>query len=97
MVRKAPIFETERPELRQKQMRNTNDVFDGFGSDNDAAAAEPPAYEVTQRQSGADIAEQLQKLADLRVTGLLSDGEFAAAKQKLLAASGSRRRTVQDD
>ena len=30
MVRKAPMFETERPELRQKHMRNMDDVVDGF-------------------------------------------------------------------
>ena len=34
MVRKAPMFETERPELRQKQMRNIHDVFDGFQLEN---------------------------------------------------------------
>ena len=30
MVRKAPMFETERPELRQEQMWNIDDVVDGF-------------------------------------------------------------------
>ena len=30
MVRKALMFETERPELRQEQMRNIDDVVDGF-------------------------------------------------------------------
>ena len=30
MVRKAPMFETESPELWQKQMWNIGDVVDGF-------------------------------------------------------------------
>ena len=30
MVRKALMFETERLELRQEQMRNIDDVVDGF-------------------------------------------------------------------
>ena len=30
MVRKATMFETERPEFRRKHMRNIDDVVDGF-------------------------------------------------------------------
>jgi hypothetical protein len=36
--------------------------------------------------AGDDITAQLQQLAQLHNAGVLSDAEFAAAKQKLLAA-----------
>ena len=41
-------------------------------------AAPPPA-------AGADLTAQLNQLAQLHASGVLSDEEFAAAKQKLLA------------
>ena len=34
--------------------------------------------------AGVDVATELQKLADLKAQGILSDEEFAAAKAKLL-------------
>jgi hypothetical protein len=43
------------------------------------AAAPPPAA-----PAGDDPIAQLQKLADMKAQGLLSDEEFAAAKAKLL-------------
>jgi len=42
--------------------------------------APPPAQE-----AGPSMADQLQQLADLHASGVLSDEEFAAAKAKLLA------------
>lgn len=36
--------------------------------------------------AGDDTVEQLQKLADLKAQGILSDEEFAAAKAKILGA-----------
>ena len=42
-----------------------------------APAAAPPA-------GGDDVMSQLQKLADMKAAGLLSDEEFASAKAKLL-------------
>jgi type II secretory pathway pseudopilin PulG len=39
-----------------------------------------------QPAGGGDTLGQLQKLADMRTAGLLTDDEFAAAKAKLLAA-----------
>ena len=44
--------------------------------------AEPPAA----AGSGDDITTQLQRLVELRQSGLLTDEEFAAAKAKLLAS-----------
>jgi predicted Zn-dependent peptidase len=44
-------------------------------------AAPAPAPEA----AGADLTAQLQQLAQLHNAGVLSDEEFAAAKQKLLA------------
>ena len=46
---------------------------------NTASAAAPAA--------GDDMVAQLQKLADLKAAGVLSEEEFAAAKAKVLAGS----------
>jgi hypothetical protein len=46
------------------------------------AYAPPPTAPAAPAPS---LMEQLQKLADLRTAGLITDEEFAAAKQKLLA------------
>jgi hypothetical protein len=43
-----------------------------------AQSAPPPA-------GGSDMMTKLQQLADMRTAGILTDEEFAAAKQKLLA------------
>jgi Short C-terminal domain len=47
-----------------------------------AAAAAPPAAPAA---AAPDMAAELQKLADLKASGVLTDEEFAAAKAKLLA------------
>jgi hypothetical protein len=46
----------------------------------------PPPPQVTAPQAPAqdDLAAQLKQLSDLHASGVLSDEEFAAAKQKLL-------------
>ena len=49
------------------------------------AAAAPPPAAVAAPAAGDDMMAQLQKLADLKAAGILSDEEFAAAKAKLLA------------
>jgi hypothetical protein len=49
-------------------------------------AQQPVQYAVpTEQAPGADLTAQLQQLAQLHNAGVLSDEEFAAAKQKLLA------------
>ncbi len=62
-----------------------------------AQQAQAQAYQQGQQQAQAqqaavapkpptkDVTAELQKLAELHNTGVLSDQEFAAAKQKLLA------------
>jgi len=60
-----------------------------------AAPAEPqvvyveapaaPAPAPAPQAAGSDLTSQLQQLAQLHTAGVLSDEEFAAAKQKLLA------------
>jgi hypothetical protein len=54
------------------------------------AAQQQKAFDSYVRQaagtSGADTASQLSKLADLKSQGVLSDAEFDAQKQKILAA-----------
>ena len=49
--------------------------------------APPPQYAAPAPQAPAqnDLTAKLQQLADLHAQGVLSDEEFAAAKQKLLA------------
>ena len=54
----------------------------------DAQAQQPPEqYAAPVEQApGVDLTAQLQQLAQLHNAGVLSDEEFAAAKQKLLAS-----------
>ncbi|HRO31488.1 SHOCT domain-containing protein [Citricoccus sp.] len=50
-----------------------------------AVPAPPPqAAPAAPAAGGADVLAQLQQLAELKQSGLLSDAEFAAAKAKLL-------------
>lgn len=42
-------------------------------------------YQQPQQAAGPDLTTQLQQLADLHASGVLSDEEFTAAKSKLLA------------
>ena len=44
----------------------------------------PPAPAPPPPAGGAELADQLSRLADLRSAGLLTDDEFAAAKARLL-------------
>lgn len=46
-------------------------------------AYEPPPAAPVAAESGG-LADELQRLADLKAQGILSDDEFAAAKAKLL-------------
>jgi hypothetical protein len=55
-----------------------------YAAPTDYYQAPPPAAPAPP--SGDDLTTQLQKLADLHGQGLLSDGEFAAAKARLLGA-----------
>jgi len=49
-----------------------------------AAAAPAPQPAVAAAPPADDTMAQLQKLADMKTAGLLTDSEFAAAKAKLL-------------
>jgi hypothetical protein len=51
-----------------------------------AAPAAAPAA-AAPAAAGDDMVAQLQKLADLKAAGVLSEEEFAAAKAKVLAGS----------
>ena len=46
--------------------------------------APEPAPALAAPAAGSDLTAQLQQLAQLHTAGVLSDDEFAAAKQKLL-------------
>ena len=50
-----------------------------------APQAPQPAPAATGPDAGSDMASQLQNLAELHDSGALSDDEFTAAKQKVLA------------
>jgi Short C-terminal domain len=50
-----------------------------------AAQAAPPAPPAAPAAGGSDTMAELQKLADMKTQGLLTDEEFAAMKAKLLA------------
>jgi 3-oxoacyl-ACP reductase-like protein len=50
------------------------------------AAQAPAPAAASAPAAGGGIADQLQQLADLKQSGVLSDEEFEAAKQKLLAS-----------
>ena len=52
-----------------------------------AAPAAAPAAPAAAPAAGDDMVAQLQKLADLKAAGVLSEEEFAAAKAKVLAGS----------
>ena len=51
------------------------------------AAAPAAAAPAAVPAAGDDMVAQLQKLADLKAAGVLSEEEFAAAKAKVLAGS----------
>lgn len=51
------------------------------------AAAAPAPAPAAAPAAGDDMVAQLQKLADLKAAGVLSEDEFAAAKAKVLAGS----------
>ncbi len=44
----------------------------------------PPAPAAAPAAGGGDLMAELQKLADMKAAGILSDDEFSAAKAKLL-------------
>jgi len=68
---------------RQQQRYMESEQADAYQQEQYAAqqapSAAPPA-------AGPDLTTELQRLADLKTQGLLSDEEFSAAKQKLLGA-----------
>jgi hypothetical protein len=49
-----------------------------------AEPAAPPPQAAAPAAPAADVTGELQKLADLKASGVLTDEEFAAAKAKLL-------------
>ncbi|MEZ5382221.1 MAG: SHOCT domain-containing protein [Microthrixaceae bacterium] len=49
------------------------------------APVQPTPAQPTPAPAGGGLMDELQKLADMKASGLLDDAEFAAAKAKLLA------------
>jgi hypothetical protein len=56
----------------------------GYDDGGDAGYAEPPAPETAYAPPPADPADELDHLAQLHASGVLTDEEFAAAKAKAL-------------
>ena len=56
------------------------------GAQDQDARLEQPQEQAPAPDAGGGIADQLKQLADLKQSGALSDEEFEAAKQKLLAS-----------
>jgi membrane protease subunit (stomatin/prohibitin family) len=50
-----------------------------------AAAAPPPPPAAAPAPAGDDLVSKIKQLSDLKDAGVLTDAEFAAAKQKLIA------------
>lgn len=74
-------------EMEQEQMKA--EIRAEMEAESAAAAPPPPpapaAAPAAAPAPAADPMAQLQKLADMKAQGLLTDEEFAAAKAKLLA------------
>ena len=51
-----------------------------------AATPGPPAQVVASAADGPSMAEQLQRLAELKADGILTDEEFATAKRRLIGS-----------
>jgi hypothetical protein len=64
---------------QQQQMADMQAQLDQMNAEKQAAATVPPPA-----SAGDDTMAKLQKLADMKSQGLLSDQEFAAMKGKLL-------------
>ena len=71
-----------RPRSRQQDQAYQQGVADAQAQQQ---AAPPPAPAPAGAAVGSDLTSQLQQLSQLHNAGVLSDAEFAPAKQKLLA------------
>jgi hypothetical protein len=72
---------------QQQDMAYQQGVADAQAQQQQAAPPPPAPAEPAPAPAAAapDLTAQLQQLAQLHTAGVLSDEEFAAAKQKLLA------------
>lgn len=68
----------------QVQMAEMQGQIDALTAQQAPAPPPPPAAAAAPAGGGDDVMAQLQKLADMKAAGLLSDEEFTAAKAKLL-------------
>jgi len=79
-------------QAQQQQMSQQQAYEQGAADQQQAYEQQMAQQQAYQQQSapppaaGADLTAQLQQLAELHASGVLSDEEFAAAKAKLLAS-----------
>ena len=80
--------------VMRHQQRKAQEQYEAqqYEAQQQAAMYAPPAPEpaapapAAAPAGGTDVVAELQKLADLKAQGILSDAEFEAAKAKLLGA-----------
>lgn len=70
----------------QASANQQQDAIDDAVAEQLAAQAPPPPPPAPAAPPADDLMGQLQKLADMKAQGLLSDEEFSAMKAKLIGA-----------
>ena len=81
LVTKNPKDEAEKEALRRENHERELESIKAI-----AAAAAKPAAPALGPQPATSVADELQKLAKLRDSGILTDGEFAVQKERLLSS-----------
>lgn len=70
-------------QMRKAQEQQEADAYEQQAAQQQYAAAEP-AQQAPASAAQPDLTEKITELANLHSSGVLSDAEFVAAKQKLL-------------
>ncbi len=69
----------------QVQLAQMQAEMDALKAQQAAAAAPAPAPAAAPAAGGSDLMSELEKLAEMKGAGILTEEEFAAAKARLLA------------
>lgn len=72
--------------VARRQQNRANEQYEAqaYEQQQQQAAAAPPAPPPAAAPAATDTVSQIQRLAELKAQGLLSDAEFTAAKAQLL-------------
>jgi len=71
--------------MQNQAIADLQDQVDAQQAESYAPPPPPPAAPVATPGAGSDTVSRLQELANLHASGVLTDEEFAAAKQKVLS------------